>query len=202
MDLPKGKICGYPVIEIRNLLQRFLELESDMAVTGGELRFSPKRMNADFLSKILGIDSTMASDLVACLRGNGYLEQNKDVPTPLGMALAASKRRPRISRARADKILKQVLECAVKVNARPSARVIIMTIDVFGSYLSKSPDVGDLDILLKFAMPEYEDLKPEDYGERDRISRKLGRISAYVSLHDEFDYIAAGAPAKRVFESP
>jgi len=150
------------------------------------------------VSEALGVDAGPAADLVTRLRLAGYLEQDRDVPTPLGMALAAAKRRPRISRAMAEDILQRVLRCAAGVNAQSSARFTVSSIDVFGSYLSNSQDLGDLDLLLEFVAPD--DLRPEDFDERDRICKKLCRISAYVSMHNEFDYIAAGAPMKRVFQ--
>ncbi len=199
MELPKNDICGYRAIEIRNLFRNFLQKESDITFVDGEFRHNPKRVDDAFVSTEFNIDAAEASKLIACLRVSGYLEADRNVPTPLAMALAAAKRRPRIPRSKAAALLQSVIDVATKINSRPEARVTIATIDVFGSYLSDCPDLGDLDLLVVFAMPK--DMMPEDLEERDRVCSKLIKLSRYVSCHDELDPIAMSARKHRIFPS-
>jgi hypothetical protein len=201
LDWPKEDICGYRPMKIRNIFRDFAEAKSGTDFIDGKFHHNPKRMDKAFVAKALGIDPAAAATLIACLRGGGYLEDGKDIPAPAGMALAALRRRPRISRAKADALLQRVLRCAADVNGRQGARVTIATIDVFGSYLSKSPDLGDLDLVVIFAMP-WDDLEPSDMEERDRICRKLAKLSSYVSCHDELDWVAGVADKRRVFPEP
>jgi predicted nucleotidyltransferase len=198
VDWPKQDICGHRPMKIRNLFRDFVAAKVGFA--DGTFHH-PKRMDDAYVATALGIDAAAAAALVVCLRGCGYLKSDKDIPTPLGMGLAAARRRRRISRSKAETLLQRVLQCATEVNARQGARVTIATIDVFGSYLSKAPDLGDLDLLVMFAMP-WDDLQPSDMGERDRITTRLSRLSVYVSCHGEFDWVADDAEKRRVFPEP
>jgi predicted nucleotidyltransferase len=56
---------------------------------------------------------------------------------------------PRINRAEAEKLLAEFLRSVEEVNAHPDLLHWVTEVRVFGSYLTNSDDLGDIDIAIK-----------------------------------------------------
>jgi hypothetical protein len=97
-------------------------------------------------------------------------------PTTKGTALAQASFRPPVTRATAERLLKEVIERAQCFNAAPRHLVEIAELVVFGSYLDPTVDrLGDLDLAVKFRELRA-DLSPDEYmKKRLAYARASGR---------------------------
>jgi hypothetical protein len=101
-------------------------------------------------------DQTAAAHaLIDQLLKDGMVEQCKDGNQPTyktttkGNALTLTDFVPRINRAKAEKLLKGVLERVAGINARADLLHWVTEVRVFGSYLTDTDDLGDLDLAIK-----------------------------------------------------
>ena len=100
-------------------------------------------------------EATTAKRLRALVKA-GFLEKKKPgrsparyTPTRLGTSLIAAKLLKRISRAKADELVGQLLARVREINANDELVYFIEEVQVFGSYLSDTDDLGDVDIAVK-----------------------------------------------------
>ena len=88
------------------------------------------------------------------LLADGYIERADDkghhTTTIKGAALGMTKFLPRIDRAKAEALLKGVLERVAAVNADPELMYWVTEVRLFGSYLTDANDLGDLDLALNY----------------------------------------------------
>lgn len=160
--------------------------------------------------------SAPAGTLFDYLLAEGYIERAVSPPghsvpddgevryttTMKGQALVIKRLAPRINRAKAEVLLKGVLERVASINADPELMHWVTEVRVFGSYLTDSDDLGDLDLALSYqqrptgedfidaikafvAKHEKEHLSWEDQlglPERMMKQRIKGR-SPYISMH-------------------
>jgi predicted nucleotidyltransferase len=132
--------------------------------------------------------------LLECLRNEEFVDA-ECVPTQKSAALKNASAMPKIKRKTAERILREVLKNARKVNASRNAKVKIKAIEAFGSYITEEAYIGDIDLRVVFSRQDFSD---EALKREERIGKML-RVSRYVSLHYETDLIAATATRKRVF---
>ena len=66
-----------------------------------------------------------------------------------GNAMRAARIVPRINRAKAEKLLVDFLQCVEEVNAHPDLLHWVTEVRVFGSYLTNSDDLGEIDLAIK-----------------------------------------------------
>jgi hypothetical protein len=97
-----------------------------------------------------------ARALIDALIKNGivelYASSSKEAAyttTMAGNAMRMTGFVPRINRAKAEKLLDSVLERVAAINARPDLLHWVTDVRVFGSYLTDSDDLGDLDVAVK-----------------------------------------------------
>jgi hypothetical protein len=69
--------------------------------------------------------------------------------SPLGLRLANVRLIPRISRAKAEKIVADMLARARIINDTPELLFWISKITVFGSFITDAKDVGDIDLFVE-----------------------------------------------------
>lgn len=112
------------------------------------------------------------------------------------MGLANDKGLQRIPRAEAERIVEALVAAATTVNSRPGARVFVESLDVFGSFVSNKPTLGDVDVRL-ITVVDGED-QPENQYEKDEIENML-QVSDYLSITGEYDRVAAKAEQKRIY---
>ena len=106
----------------------------------------------------------------------------------------------RLNRAKADKLLTDFLRSVEEVNAHPGLLHWVTEVRVFGSYLTNSDDLGDIDIVIKKeSRPEQND---KFFGsDRDMVfyldllaALLLKGGSRFISLHgvteldEKFDF--------------
>jgi hypothetical protein len=121
--------------------------------------------------------SEPARTLFDHLLAEGYIEPkgNDGHRTTLkGNAMSMTRLVQRINRAKAEALLKGVLERVASINADPELLHWVTEVRVFGSYLTDSDDLGDLDLALSYQLRPTGDDK--DF---------LDAISAFAVKHNK-----------------
>jgi hypothetical protein len=108
---------------------------------------------------VAGCDANIGSDiLLQRLVEQGHLvEKKKDNPkdtdtdalTSEGVRLCTKKLIPRINRAKADQLVAELLQRAAEINRRGELTERVASIHVFGSYLTDSDSLGDINITIE-----------------------------------------------------
>lgn len=178
MELPP-KVAGRDPREMRDLFRAFVDeaREAEWSPTS-----PPRVMDASYASLKLGLELPAAEKLVAALVDEGWLK-DRLVPSTRGMALANHNDRDRLPRAQADKIVRDLLDWADSLNAT-APRVGVMSIEIYGSYESALPDVGDIDVIVIFTthdLIQSGDIEPEDEEREDELLEEIAAISEYIS---------------------
>jgi len=130
-------IAGVPVLEVRRLLRTFA------------LGFGRPGVE-----RLLRLDERAADALVTELEQLGLIEATLGpergwVPTTKGNALAGALALSPMRRAKADKLLARVLDRVRQVNASDDFLYYVTRVEVFGSYLSDTTTLNDLDIAIE-----------------------------------------------------
>ena len=121
--------------------------------------------------------SSPAQTLFDYLLAEGYIEpkgSDHHRTTIKGQALRMTRLTPRVNRAKAEALLKGVLERVAAINADHELMHWVTEVRVFGSYLTDSDDLGDLDIALSYQLRPTGDEK--DF---------LDAIRAFAAKHDK-----------------
>ncbi|MBI2768365.1 MAG: hypothetical protein HYX47_01975 [Burkholderiales bacterium] len=197
MDISAVHFKSFPTEQVQRVLKAFDDLPSQDHFKDGHYVRVPKRLSVPLIEEQLGCSSQEAMALLGELVELGYLLADRLIPTTQGMALINARTEPRISRAQAQTIVDRLVEVAEEESGRPNARMFIEKIEVFGSYVSNKPDLGDVDVVV--SIPLIDDLQPEDMDEMDRLSSALQAVSPYVSLHDELDLVASSAKKVTIY---
>jgi predicted nucleotidyltransferase len=122
------------------------------------MRFFDQALPERFLGSCLDDDNREFSEIAQALASEGLLEfDHTDVdgedwwrPAVKGRALAQASFRPPVTRATAERLLKEVIERAQRFNSTPGHLVEVAELIVFGSYLDPATDrLGDLDLAVK-----------------------------------------------------
>jgi predicted nucleotidyltransferase len=158
-------LAGIPLIDIRNFLRRYRGGHCDITVSGIEGE--------------LGVARQQAELILQAMAEAGYVEPESETDgndasrsytiTKSGSRLCATRFVKRITRAKADALVKQMLERIAEINARDELVFRIKRVRAFGSYVSNAPELGDIDLAV-----ELEQRHPE----RDIIEQLLARADA------------------------
>ena len=102
--------------------------------------------------------------------------------TSKGNAMRSARLVPNLNRAKADKLLADFLRSVEEVNARPDLLHWVTEVRVFGSYLTNSDDLGEIDLAIK------KERRPASGSFRDAYPERLVALllkggSRYISLH-------------------
>jgi predicted transcriptional regulator len=128
--------------------RRFYKANERM-INSGRSRKSP-------VARRIPDQTAAAQALIAQMLKDGLVERYKDDDPPTyqtttkGNALALTDFVPRMNRAKAEKLLDGVLERVVGINARADLLHWVTEVRVFGSYLTDTDDLGDIDLAIKF----------------------------------------------------
>ncbi len=198
MDLSSVCFSLFTAQQVQQALAAFNALPMQGSFREGQYIHVPKRLTPGFLAENLGCAISQAEQLLRELVDGDYLDALKLVPSTKGMALIHARSLPRIPRSDAEAIVTKLVEVAVKVNGRPGAKVFIECLEIFGSFVTGTSDLGDVDV--RATIPPPLDMMPEDFEEMDMVSDELQAVSPYVSLHPEFDPVAAAAPRVVIYE--
>ena len=211
-------IAGQPAFAVRKLLK-----QEQGAITT--------------IARILDIDLPDAQQVFHILCTEGYIQPSeahydtdKDDPrwenTIKGNALVNATARKAVTRQTAERLLQEFLQRVEKVNSSDDYAYYIKQVIIFGSYLSGSPTLGDIDLSLVLELRD-DDLQErhKHFDERIKLAQKQGRHfksdldsafwpyqeviqflenrSSPLSLHDEQheQVLSRGIPSKIIFDA-
>lgn len=213
------KICGVPVIRIRDLLRYLGHDQFSQDFVADDLK-----LNSDEAKTL--VEDLLKRGLIESARGpafgifHGSMESERYQVTMAGNALANARAVKRINRKRADELLVSFIDRVKAINADDAYGYYVPEVQVFGSYLdSEAKDLGDIDIALDLALRpiigrdivKYSHSRASQSGRSlpgflDRIGYAetevrsiLKNRSPYISMHPLSDLKATGATAKQVF---
>jgi hypothetical protein len=178
------------------------------------------------IAERLGLDKDRANALHKAMIEVNYIEidpqarrEHRYVTSELGAQLCNARFVRRITRIEAEKLIGGLLERARQVNERDELTHRVTCIRVFGSYLTESTDLGDVDLAVKYTPRRKSHI--EEAKERAARSGKsinsyfqlitfgrqevrliLKNRSPYLSLHDFDEPETLGIPHKVLFEQP
>ena len=152
-----------------------------------------------------------AEKLIAALSTDGYIEESRRDPTNnkviycctmKGGALGLTRLVRRMNRAKAEALLKDMLARVAEINAKAELLHWITEIRIFGSYLTDTDDIGDLDVAIRLerhkvdgkwskACNELADKSGKTLYFLERLTypktelfRRIKNRSPYISLHE------------------
>ncbi|HYX38928.1 MAG TPA: nucleotidyltransferase domain-containing protein [Oligoflexus sp.] len=168
----KEKIAQMPALEARKILRLFRDNNCHQPVEGIAYR--------------LKIDNNEeALRLLDALTHEGYLDRTHEgyFPTPKGNSLALASANPPIKRARAEKMVAEMLERIQKINTNPDYLWRVALVVVFGSFVRGEELLSDVDVGVRLV--RRPGLANEVYGqqskERVELARKQGkRFGSYI----------------------
>lgn len=158
------KLCGYPALEIRGL---FRALSASLDKWNGQTARQRLGITAKAAQKLAG--QLCAAGFLAITGEHGGVVQYQ--VTIAGRALAMARAVKPIKRATAERVLAEFLERVRAVNEDPGLLHWVDEVLVFGSYLSESPSLGDID--LGMTMNPRVPLDSDEFKERAKSRVKL-----------------------------
>lgn len=209
---PKTTIVGVPILRVRDALRHL----------------GPGRCvdRAVFFARHLKVPREQAQRIGEALTLQGLIERSDGNDewwqlTPDGARLCNASGLRRIPRAKADALVRSLLDRARKVNEDPRFLVGVRRIRVFGSYATDAPDLSDVDLVVELARKEpdavrYEALRQERAHVEERVFRDiydelgwpendvikfLRSRSPYLSLHTAGDKVADAAARTVLFDA-
>ena len=213
---PDDVIAGFPAEQIRKLLRQ-----------------STLSLSVDEATKILGLNERSALKLLNDLEKQGFIEKNAFAPDPnknwkntiKGGALSKALFSAPVSRRAAEQKLSEFMDRVRKVNEADRFLYRIRKVVLFGSFLTESSTVGDLDIAIELVPKEPDSRKHSelilahanaadlngkrfqnfvhrlDYAAQEVRSYLKGR-SRIIQLTDCRDGVLKIAKSRVLFESP
>jgi len=211
MKVEKNRmIGGAPLIKVRDLL-RYMG-----AGRGGSGRVMTREGIADRVGFDIACEMVREGLLAVCKdrqdREPWY--EGTDAAVRLANALMIK----RITRAKADHYVAELLQRADDINANPDLLYRVKRITAFGSYITDAADLGDIDIAVELenkvpagqrseanraraAASGRKNLSWNDqltFGERE-VDRLLKNRNPYVSLFDYSSFQRLNTPAKVIY---
>jgi DNA-binding transcriptional regulator YhcF (GntR family) len=165
---PNDMIVGQPVLAIRKLLKYVQRGPDGMLET---------------IAQQLAVDISTAEQVYADLLREGYIEPSEPIGgyklwhnTHKGNALANASARKPISRRTAERVVEEFLQRVREINANSEYAYRVKQVIAFGSFLSDSPTLGDVDLSIELE-DRYQDTHEREIGHKARIAaaRKAGR---------------------------
>ncbi|MBR1300067.1 nucleotidyltransferase domain-containing protein [Bradyrhizobium sp. AUGA SZCCT0042] len=157
-------LAGLPLIKIRDFLRRY---PRGYTVTAAAVEAN------------LGLKNTSAEVVLQAMVTAGFLErkgQTGEGQTPaqfavtvLGSRLSVARFVKRITRAKADALVREMLDRVTEINQRDELVFRVKRVRAFGSYAGNAPEVGDIDLAV-----DLEQRHPD----RDIIEQLLARADA------------------------
>lgn len=205
-------IVGVPAIQLRDALKGYIGT-----------------IGTEYLASKLKVSAEKGRHIAEQLLAEGYLEVEMEhhgetyyCLTMKGAALQLASAAKPIKRATAERLVQEIIERATAINAEPSYLYRVTKLLVFGSYLTDSPTLGDVDIAVeltpKIADPDEFSAAAFKYtsdaaaaGKRfssffqrlfwpqEEIERTL-KNSPYVSLHPTTDGVLKTAATRVIYE--
>jgi hypothetical protein len=150
----KEKIAGFPILEVRALLRSRLDQCLSVAA----------------VVRRLAISESKAAELITALMELGYLEEPEPAGTEepliwpcsdLGVRFSLASAAPPVTRKVAQARLKDLLRRSLVVNSSDDFLLRVVTVGVFGSYLSDQARINDVDIAIDLAKKPGVRFRPD-----------------------------------------
>ena len=147
---PDDVIAGFPAKQIRKLLRQ-----------------STLSLSLDEATKILGLNERSTLKLLDDLEKQGFIEKNAFAPNPdknwkntiKGGALSKALFSAPVSRRAAEQKLSEFMDRVREVNEAGRFLYRVSKVVLFGSFLTESSTVGDLDIAIELVRKEPDATK-------------------------------------------
>ena len=144
---PKQQIAGCSLLRIRDFLRRYSNREFDLLL----------------VARALDLDEIKAAAILEWLEQEKYIERVASAVTEhcwtgtnQASVLANASARKRISRATADRLLRELIERATQVNHAREFAYYVSRVVVWGSYLGTAATLGDLDVTVELRAVEHD----------------------------------------------
>jgi hypothetical protein len=212
MKLARGeRVHGVPAIKLRDALRRMDQRGS---------------VSARMLGDKLGLDERETAELILRLLADGLLEERIEMGTVAyevtekGHIFCLASGLKKVPRAKIEALLERVLASCAEINADGCFPMYVKSVRVFGSYLERGNELGDLDVAVE-AVRRNQGMSKDDFakwslefgGRKCPNAALLGRIfcasrllwkqlkgrSPYVSLHTLEELKELGARSRMVF---
>ena len=146
---PDDLVAGFPAKQIRKLLRQNYE-----------------SLSVDDVTKVLGLSGKIALRLLETLEHKGFIEKNAFAPNPdknwkhtiKGGALSKALFSAPVYRENAEKALAEFMDRVQAVNGDGRFLFRVRKVVLFGSFLTGSATLGDLDIAIEL-VPKEADAK-------------------------------------------
>ena len=146
---PDDLVAGFPAKQIRKLLRQNYE-----------------SLSVDDVTKVLGLSGKSALRLLETLEQKGFIEKNAFAPNPdknwkhtlKGGALSKALFSAPVYRENAEKALAEFMDRVQAVNGDGRFLFRVRKVVLFGSFLTGSATLGDLDIAIEL-VPKEADAK-------------------------------------------
>lgn len=147
---PDDLVAGFPAKQIRKLLRQNFEF-----------------LSIDDVTKVLGLTGESALRLLENLEQKGFIEKNTFAPDPdrnwkhtiKGGALSKALFSAPVSRRNAEKALTEFVDRVKEVNEDGRFLFRVRKVVLFGSFLTGSDTIGDLDIAIDLVPKEPDPRK-------------------------------------------
>ncbi|NRA60792.1 MAG: nucleotidyltransferase domain-containing protein, partial [Psychrobium sp.] len=163
MNIDRNEIiAGLPAVEARDLIAKLIWIHSGFTLND--------------LAKRLKIKKPIAHKYVEAFESEGYLKpfdgqdsKKRWVTTIKGNALAQASAAKRFKRATADKHYDLFLKRVSEINSNAKFLYQVSKVAVFGSYLTNSPTVGDIDLFVWIELKkEFSEQFPQIHEQRTK----------------------------------
>ena len=231
--------CGLSLLEIRNLLRSAQHWGRITSVNSIVRRLEPK--HSDYSLSYREIESARktrvfqsgqllatfaASGLIECPKGEGMAFGSKDYHpgydlTPAAFGLMRATKTKRITRKAADAAVEKLCQAIAQINSDPVLMYKVDRICIYGSYLTDSPDLGDVDVAFSLARrwsnkDEYEKMRdafervhapPQNqqyvhdyqYDWNEKVVKRMLRPKACIQLTDMYHAENLGCPMLEIY---
>lgn len=211
----KSTVCGLPALELRKLLLSIKSLSFDLKIIGNKLKSNSKK------AQVI-IDNLLVS---------GYIEKDMErkakiqryIITLKGSAFALASAAKPYKRVTVDKAYKAFRERVDEINSSDLFLHEVTKVTIFGSYLSNSNYLGDLDLVVEIDRKisdhrefnlkqaaliqdainsgiKIQDYTHELYFSELKTRKYLKNGSPILSVHDAYDGILKIADHKVVYQ--
>jgi DNA-binding Lrp family transcriptional regulator len=144
---PDDLVVGFPAKQVRKLLR-----QSDLF------------LSVDDVTKVLGLSGKSALQLLKTLEQQGFIKKNTSAPDPnknwkhtiKGGALSNALFSAPVSRQSAERKLNEFMDRVRDVNEMDRFLYRVRKVVLFGSFLTESPAIGDLDIAIELVPKESD----------------------------------------------
>jgi hypothetical protein len=212
---PSEKIAGIPIRQVRDFLRK----------CGGS------SFEVGYVEEQFAVAKRRAVKITASLVSHGFLERDEGYPSGRrrpcyrlakdGYRLANTRLVKRMDRAKATRLFNEFLARVQLVNDRPELTHYVAEVRAFGSFLTETDDIGDLDFAIRLARRQddgeksqarclerarasgkrFSTYEEELFFSQNEVKRILRARSPYVSLHEMSELERLGYKSRQVFVS-